>query len=128
MITFGVKVQYLDNTNIKIIECNGEFKNIDESKHIYLENSKISSNFILNLNALFPKDSSIIYYADKGINVKPIIQLINTLKNNNLIDIKYLEKQESFPLKVTSLRNARSVNFIQIENAMTYHSVSSLLL
>ena len=126
--TLGIHIEYLDSTSVKIVGCNGEFNNINNDKPIYLGNSGTSSRFLLTLTALLSKNSSVIFWADERLSSRPMVELIDTLKHHNMIEVEYLNKQNSFPLKISSLGNTKAVSSIKIDWSITSQFASSLLL
>ena len=128
LIALGIKIEYLDSSTLKIVGWNGLFSNINDNSPIYLGNSGTSSRFLLTLTALLPKETSIVYKADERLSSRPMIELINVLIDQNLLQVEYLEKENCFPIKLTSLGNSKWINSISIDCSVTSQFASSLLL
>lgn len=128
LIDLGVGIRKIDETTLEVNGCGGKFKKIDKQLKIYLGNSGTSSRFLITLLSLLPEGSSVILEGDKRLSERPIKDLLDVLKEKDLIDYMFLSEHNSFPMKVISMGNVGNLHDIEIDCSESSQFATSILL
>ena len=129
---FGVNIEIIDKSTIKVEGKNGIFENIDTSIDVgiisfKLENSGTSARFLVSFCCLF-KNSRIRFDSSLRMRERPMEDLIDALLKGNNFQIHFEILDKSLPFTISTNENGFQGGELEIKSNISSQFVTSILL